>query len=126
MIILMPQDEWGLDSRATDPLMLFSDAVVAIAITLLAIDLPVPGGDTVPAFFSSVRDNSGHYWAFLLSFGSIAGAWGNHHDIFRCTRRIDARLRQLNVAWLLMIVLTPFAARVLTARGHQTGDEHAL
>jgi uncharacterized membrane protein len=114
------------DSRATDRLTLFSDAVVAIAITLLAIDLPVPTGDTTSAFLTSVRENSGHYGAFLLSFLAIAGAWSYHHDIFQRTRRIDARLRQLDMAWLLLIVLTPFATRLLTAQGHPTTTVHAL
>jgi Endosomal/lysosomal potassium channel TMEM175 len=49
----MPDDEVEAESRATDRLTLFSDAVVAIAITLLAIDLPVPEGGTVPLFWES-------------------------------------------------------------------------
>ena len=66
-----------------DRLTIFSDAVVAIAITLLAIDLPVPTGHSMSQFWSSVRQNSGHYAAFFISFVAIAAAWGHHHDIFR-------------------------------------------
>jgi uncharacterized membrane protein len=123
---LVPDSDPDFDSRATDRLTLFSDAVVAIAITLLAIDLPAPTGATGSAFLHSVKDNSGHYWAFLLSFWAISGAWSRHHDIFQHTIRIDARLRQLDMLWLLMIVLTPFAARLLTARGSQDMTVHAL
>jgi uncharacterized membrane protein len=114
------------DSRGVERLALFSDAVSAIAITLLALDLPVPEGDTVSAFWSSVHRNDGHYAAFLISFLAIAGAWSNHHDLFRYTARADSRLRSLNMAWLLTIVLIPFATRMLTETGNPTLDAHAL
>ena len=122
----MPDDEMEAESRATDRLTLFSDAVVAIAITLLAIDLPVPEGGTVPVFWESVRHNGGHYAAFLISFFAIAAAWRDHHDIFKYVRRVDSRLRTLNTFWLLMIVLNPFATKLLTAPGHPDLDTHAL
>jgi uncharacterized membrane protein len=93
---------------------------------LLALDLPVPDGHTLSALLTSARHNDGHYGAFLISFGTIAAAWGNHHDVFRYTRRIDARLRTLNMIWLLMIVLIPFATRLLTASGNSTLGAHAL
>jgi uncharacterized membrane protein len=112
--------------RAVDRLTIFSDAVVAIAMTLLAIDLPVPAGDTVSELLSSARHNGGHYAAFLISFFAIAGAWSQHHDVFRYARQMDGRLRLINTEWLLMIVLIPFATKLLTARGNPTLDAHAL
>jgi len=121
-----PDEERESESRATERLTLFSDAVAAIAITLLALDLPVPEGNTASAFWSSVRENDGHYAAFLISFLVIAAAWNNHHDLFRYTRRFDPRLRTLNMAWLLTIVLTPFATRLLTASGNPDLYVHAL
>jgi uncharacterized membrane protein len=123
---LVAAGEPEFESRAVDRLTFFSDAVVAIAITLLAIDLPVPGGDTVAALWTSVHHNVGHYAAFLISFAVIAGAWSNHHDIFRYVTWADSRLRAFNTAWLLMIVLNPFATRMLTTRGQPTLDAHAL
>jgi uncharacterized membrane protein len=112
--------------RAVDRLTFFSDAVVAIAITLLAIDLPVPTGATVSQFWSSVRHNGGHYAAFAISFVAIAAAWSHHHDIFRYAETMDARLRTLNTGWLLAIVLNPFATKLLTSQGHESLDVHAL
>jgi uncharacterized membrane protein len=122
----VPEEKIDYDARAADRLTLFSDAVVAIAITLLAIDLPVPHGHTVSEFWASVRDDSGHYAAFLISFFVIAAAWGDHHGIFRYVRRVDTRLRTINTFWLLMIVLNPFATRLLTASGTETLQVHAL
>jgi uncharacterized membrane protein len=122
----VPDEDRESESRAVERLTLFSDAVVAIAITLLALDLPVPEGDTVRLFWASVQRNDGHYAAFLISFMVIAAAWSNHHDLFRYTRRTDSRLRTFNMAWLLTIVLNPFATRMLTVTGHPTLDAHAL
>ena len=56
----------------------------------------------------------------------IAAAWRDHHDIFRYVRRVDSRLLTLNFGWLLMIVLNPFATRLLTAPGHPDLQTHAL
>jgi len=108
------QDDLETDTRAAERLIFFSDAVIAIAITLLAIELPIPEGDTVSKFLMSVRHEDGHYAAFLISFVAIAAAWNSHHDIFRYVRRVDTRARTLNTAWLLTIILTPFGTRLLT------------
>ncbi len=122
----MSDGEGGFEARAVDRLTFFSDAVVAIAITLLAIDLPVPAGGTVSEFWSSVRHNADHYAAFVISFLAIAAAWNHHHDIFRYAKRMDARLRSLNTAWLFMIILNPFATKLLTSQGNKNLYVHAF
>lgn len=94
-------------------LSLFSDAVVAIAITLLALDLHVPRGTTNAEFWHDLSDHLNDYTAFLISFAVIGGSWMVHHRIFSHVGRVDNRLARWNMLWLLMIVLTPFAARVL-------------
>jgi len=121
-----PHDLPEYEARATDRLLLFSDAVVAIAITLLAIDLPVPTGNSVSKLWTSARHEDGHYLAFLISFVVISVAWSHHHDVFRFVRRVDSHLRQLNMGWLMMIILTPFVTKLLTASGHGTIGTHAL
>jgi uncharacterized membrane protein len=118
--------ELAYDERASDRLTLFSDAVAAIAITLLAIDLPVPEGATTTAFWTSVHHNSSDYVAFLISFVIIANVWSAHHDIFRYVKRVDAHLREFNMIWLLTIVLIPFATRLLNPAGPESGDTRAL
>jgi uncharacterized membrane protein len=122
----MSEDDREAETRAVDRLTLFSDAVVAIAITLLAIDLPLPEGDTVAEFLASARHYGGHYTAFLISFFAIAAAWRDHHGIFQNARRVDSRLLTLNTFWLLMIVLNPFATRLLTDPGKEVLATHAL
>lgn len=122
----MADDEREYDTRGTERVTLFSDAVVAIAITLLAIDLPVPSGDSMSQLLTSIRHNDGHYAAFLISFVVIASAWRSHHDAFRYVQRVDARLRQINMLWLLAIILNPFATRLLTSHGHPSLGAHAI
>jgi uncharacterized membrane protein len=122
----VPSDEQRFESRATDRLMTFSDAVVAIAITLLALDLPVPTGNTMFGFWSSLRHDDGRYVSFLISFGVIAAAWSHHHEVFRYVDRIDSRLRTFDLFWLLLIVLIPFATKLLTVKGSGALGPHAL
>jgi uncharacterized membrane protein len=119
-------DERGFESRGTDRLVAFSDAVVAIAITLLALDLPVPTGTTMSKFLSSAGNNTDHYVAFLISFVVIAAAWRRYHGVFRYIQRVDARVRNLNVLWLLTIILNPFATRLLTTPGPSSAGPRAL
>ena len=121
----MSDDERESGAQAAERLTFFSDAVVAIAITLLAIDLPVPEGVTFGLFWASVRHDDGHYAAFLISFVVIAAAWFDHHDLFRYIRSTDARLRLLNMGWLLSIVLNPFATKLLVVSG-QSLTVHAV
>jgi uncharacterized membrane protein len=121
----MSDDDVESGARATERLTYFSDAVVAIAMTLLVIELPVPEGDTVSEFWRSFVHNDGHYAAFLISFAVIAAAWSDHHDLFRYVKSIDARLRLINMGWLLSIVLNPFATKLLVV-SHQTLATHAL
>ena len=118
--------EVEIESGASDRLIFFSDAVVAIAITLLALELPVPEGKTAPALWRSVRHNDGHYVAFLLSFVVIAMAWSEHHQVFRYLDRTDSRLRGLTFIWLLTIVLNPFATKLLTVDGNDSQGAHAI
>jgi uncharacterized membrane protein len=118
-------DERESGAQATERLTFFSDAVVAIAITLLAIDLPVPEGGTLHEFWASVRHDDGHYLAFLISFLVIAVAWFDHHDLFRYAHGTDARLKVLNMWWLFCIVVTPFATKLLIVSG-QSLTVHAL
>jgi uncharacterized membrane protein len=104
----------GVDVAAAERMTFFSDAVVAIAITLLAIELPVPSGATPTEFLASLREGWFEYLAFFISFVVIANHWAAHHRVFRYVRRADPPVVGLNLFWLLLVVLTPFLTRILT------------
>ena len=113
-------------SGTSERLIFFSDAVVAIAITLLALELPVPEGESTSSLLRSLRSSEGHYVAFLLSFVVIAMAWNEHYQTFRFLERTDSRLRGITFFWLLMIVLNPFATKLLTIEGGDSVGAHAI
>src|ERR1700760_3966434 len=98
---------------ATERLVFFSDAVIAIAITLLALELPIPQGATTAAAWHDFHRHFDDYLAFLISFIVIANAWFAHHWLYRYVRRVHRRVAGINMAWLLTIIVTPFATRVL-------------
>jgi uncharacterized membrane protein len=108
-------DQEDLRRRTCERLVLFSDAVIAIAMTLLALDLPVPSGRSEAQLWQSLAHQLGqNYLPFLISFLVTARFWYGHHSLFLYVDRADGGLTQLNLAWLLLIMLLPFATRVLT------------
>jgi uncharacterized membrane protein len=112
-------DSPEIEARSADRVVTFSDGVVAIAITLLALDLPIPhpSNDSNLAMLHALGHNWPSYFAFLISFVVISGHWGSHRAIFRYVNRINDRVIGTNMIWLLMMVATPFAARTLADSG---------
>jgi uncharacterized membrane protein len=110
-------ETFEVQAIAVERLTFFADAVIAIAITLLALDLPVPTGETNRDVLHFVGDHYEEYLAFLISFLVIAAHWRGHHHVFRYVTALGGRLRLLTMYWLLMQVITPFATRVLTGDG---------
>jgi uncharacterized membrane protein len=105
------------ERAAADRLAFFSDAVVAIAITVLVLGLPVPTGVTNADLLHSAREHSDDYIAFAVSFVVISAHWRGHHGIYRYLIAAPPSLIRWNFLWLMMIVITPFATRLLTESG---------
>ncbi|MBO0770847.1 MAG: DUF1211 domain-containing protein [Actinobacteria bacterium] len=112
-----PDVQPAADVAAAERLVFFSDAVVAIAITLLALNLPLPRGATNAQVWQSLRGHGDDYLAFLISFVVVGTHWRVHHSVFRYVARLGGQVGASNMIWLLMIVVTPFATRVLTGNG---------
>lgn len=104
-------------SLAVQRLTFFADAVIAIAITLLALDLPVPHGLTNGQLWSDAVAHRDEYLAFAISFLVISAHWRGHHGMFRYVTYLDGRLAGLTLLWLFCQVVTPFATRVITGDG---------
>jgi uncharacterized membrane protein len=109
-----------VETTAAERVVFFSDAVVAIAITLLAVDLPVPhttDSTTNGQLLHALSSQREAYLAFIVSFLVIASSWATHRRVFRYTARANAKTNVLNLGWLLMMILTPFATRLLASDG---------
>jgi uncharacterized membrane protein len=103
---------------AAERMTFFADAVIAIAITLLALELPPPpvaDFTTNAQLWSALTEGRPEYLAFLISFVVIGTHWSAHHRIFRYATRIGRGMTPLSLAWLLMIVVTPNATRLLSS-----------
>jgi uncharacterized membrane protein len=94
-------------------LVLFSDAVFAIAITLLIIDIKWPD---LPANISGINISRlfvptyFQFFAFAISFFFIGQSWSGHLKLFRLLRKYDQGLITRNLFFLFFIVIFPFAA----------------
>ena len=104
--------------RGFDRFVNFSDAVVAIAITLLILPAVDAVNDraigTAGDFF---RDNGDRLFAFGLSFLVIANFWAGHHRLFEHVRAYSRRMMGLNMLWLLTIVFLPLPTEMLAVHG---------
>jgi TMEM175 potassium channel family protein len=107
----------------------FSDGVIAVAITLLALDLRVAGVGHGPLLAQLT-----HHWpafaAYVVSFLTIGIIWVNHHALFANVARVDRPLLFANLALLFFVVAIPFAtatmAEYLTSGGSNARVAMAL
>jgi uncharacterized membrane protein len=107
----------------TGRLEAFSDGVLAIAITLLVLDLRVPDDPGRP-LGTLLAEQWQSYLAYLVSFGVIGIMWVNHHALFRRVAKIDRALLFLNLGLLLFISVLPFPTAV-AADGLRRGGQDA-
>lgn len=86
----------------------FSDGVIAVAITLLVLDLRVPEPDGEP-LASRLLALWPNYLAYVISFLAIGIMWINHHAALRRLRAADHAVLVVNLLLLLCIVVLPFS-----------------
>ena len=95
----------------------FSDAVFAIAVTLLIINIHVPvsvgTGTALARFGRGIGRELGTLVSWALSFYVVGRVWIGHHTLFRYLRRIDQRLMGLNLLFLALVAFLPYATAVL-------------
>ncbi|MFT4084160.1 MAG: TMEM175 family protein [Nocardioides sp.] len=107
---------------ASDRLLAFGDAVVAIAVTLLSLPLvelvPDDGSGTVTPR-QVITDNLVPIGSFLLTFFVIWRIWWVHHELFSRVSTLDPLVMRFNVLWLLSILVLPFPAQMVAVYGDE-------
>jgi len=118
-------DEKITSGRAFERFISFSDAVTAVAITLLAlplVNIAAPQGEQ--SIWDVIALNSGAIWAFAITFAVVGTMWKSHARVFQSIQAYDHPMFMLNLAWLGLIVLLPWPASLYGTSGnsvHQNG-----
>lgn len=96
--------------HALERMIFFSDAVFAIAITLLVIEIHVPEihGRADSDFIVALLQLGSKFAGFAISFFVIGAFWAAHHRAFDCARHWDPRLIAPNLMLLGTIAAMPF------------------
>ena len=108
----------GKQGFQVERLIFFSDAVFAIAITILVIELKVPivpENATEQDFVIEFAKQSPQIIGFILSFFLIGIYWTGHHNIFGYVINYSKKLLWINLIYLLTIVIMPFTTAIYSA-----------
>ncbi|MFI5735602.1 TMEM175 family protein [Kribbella sp. NPDC051587] len=103
-------------TRNPDRLILFTDAVVAIALTLLILPLVEVVAEYKAEDHTALQvitDHKPEIYSFLLSFAVIGNFWLGHHQVFEHVRAYTSGMMRLNMLWLLFIVILPFPTEIV-------------
>jgi uncharacterized membrane protein len=121
-LISRPEDPWTESGTDIVRTVSFSDAVIAIAITLLALQLEVP---QIPESLAAAQLPSAllelwpDLYSFVLSFWIIGFYWLAHHRLFQHVRAYDRGMLLINLLFLMWIVLLPFSSSLIGEYEHQ-------
>lgn len=123
-----PPSRWSLLSRSGhleyDRVLFFSDAIFAIAITLLVLDIRVPGAVENNAA-KEIHAALPNMYSFGISFVVIGLFWIGHHSLSRYIAAFDRGLIAINLLFLGVIAFLPFPTGLLRTGGNQPTSRDA-
>ena len=100
----------------------FSDSVMAVAITLLALDLNVDRVDGVP-LSTQLWQAWPNFAAYAVSFFIIGCVWISHHTLLRMATGVDRAVLIANILLLLFVTAIPFATATYADYAAGGGDD---
>jgi len=104
----------------TNRLEAFSDGVFAVAITLLILEINVPGGENL---WHDLKEEWPSFASFLVSFWVIGIIWVNHHGLIDHLKRTDRPVLYLNLLVLMPVVFIPFSTALMADHLKSGADE---
>jgi TMEM175 potassium channel family protein len=104
----------------TNRLEAFSDGVFAVAITLLVLEIHVPGGENL---WHDLKEEWPSFAAFAVSFWVIGIIWVNHHGVVDHLKRADRPVLYLNLLVLMTVVFIPFSTALMADHLKSGADE---
>jgi uncharacterized membrane protein len=84
----------------------FSDAVIAIIITIMVLELKVPHGDSLQSLLPLVPI----FLSYGLSFVYVGIYWNNHHHMLQACRKVSGSVLWANLHFLFWLSLFPFVS----------------
>ena len=100
----VPGGTEGQGESETGRLEAFSDGVLAVIITIMALELKAPVGQ---GYFGDLRDRLPALLIYILSFTFVGIYWNNHHHLLRAARRVTAGVMWANLHLLFWLSLIP-------------------
>lgn len=88
----------------TNRLEAFYDAIIAIIVTVLVLELPQPETATIAGILALKVS----YFTYLVSFLVCANLWQYHHLIYAHVKKIDSKIIWLNILLMFVISLIPY------------------
>jgi uncharacterized membrane protein len=116
-------DDVIVEERDLSRIVAFTDGVMAVAITLLVLNIEVPqlpSGSGERELVDALYDLLPTLGAYALSFALIGRFWVLHHRLFETLRAFDSVLMGLNLLFLALIALVPFATELSDRYGQQS------
>ena len=110
---------------STERVKCFTDAVIAIVMTVLVLELMLPHSiaanltnqELLDLLWQHVVD----FVAYLLSFWMISIYWRSHFDFFECVPHIHSKVISLNTIFLLTLTLIPFPSQLMSHYNNSLG-----
>jgi uncharacterized membrane protein len=109
---------------STGRLEAFSDGVIAVAITLLVLNIDLPALKPGESLAHGLADQWPVYAAYVTSFLTIGIIWINHHVMIGRLREADRAILFLNLVLLMSVAVLPFATKLMAEYLRKSSGQH--